>query len=435
MHHRQQCLTCVILPELKLKLPFTDYLISRAGGEKQLMEFVKALRDFAVKSNFMRFYKDHHETYKTFVDNAKKNFADADPVQLVENYFGTQKGSYTLILAPLTIGDYGLKVEDQSGNVDIYSIMGSIEIIKDIPQIGEPKVAQLYLWHEFSHSFANPSTHKFMDQFNLYSSLFNPIKEAMKKNAYGDWESCIDEHIVRAVTFRLLKKIFDEKSALKEMDSEVKKGFVYVPALFEKLEYYETNRDKFPTFEDFLPEIINIFKEFSEKELGEDFYETKIQVSGIINEILSDTESLVFVIPTNEKDPDVQKKLHEYIREISKKMSPESSIITDKEALELESISKNMVIYGTFEGNLWLKHYSKCFPFEIKKNKIIAGKKYKGSDLRFISSYRHPQNPQKFVVIYTAQKAEDIIGINDIDNITTQYVIAEGTDVIKADNY
>jgi hypothetical protein len=258
-------------PELKLKQPFTDYLIGRAGGEKKLMEFIEALRDFAEKSNFMQFFKDHQEIYQKIINNAKTNFAEADPVKLVEDYFGMQNRSYTLILAPLARGGYGPKVEDQSGNVDIYSILGPNKTIKDIPQFGgNPKNAQVVLWHEFSHSFVNPSTHKFMEQFDRYSSLFEPMKETMENMAYGQWEICINEHIVRTVTFRLAKKVFGEELVLNKIGSEAELGFVYVPALYEKLEDYETHRDKFPTFEDFYPEIIDLFKELSEKELDKE---------------------------------------------------------------------------------------------------------------------------------------------------------------------
>lgn len=36
-----------------------------------------------------------------------------------------------------------------------------------------------------------------------YRELYLPIAGIMKENAFGDWESCVNEHIIRAVTARL----------------------------------------------------------------------------------------------------------------------------------------------------------------------------------------------------------------------------------------
>jgi len=55
--------------------------------------------------------------------------------------------------------------------------------------------------------------------------------------------------------------------------------------------------------------------------------------------------------------------------------------------------------------------------------------------LLFITAWPDPQNPKRGVVIYTAQKAEDIIGINSVFHGPTDYVVAKGTDSLKAANY
>jgi hypothetical protein len=50
----------------------------------------------------------------------------------------------------------------------------------------------------------NPVTAKHIDEVNKYSKLYDPIADIMKSNAYPNWEICVNEHIVRAVTARLL---------------------------------------------------------------------------------------------------------------------------------------------------------------------------------------------------------------------------------------
>ena len=42
------------------------------------------------------------------------------------------------------------------------------------------------------------------------------------------------------------------------LQSLPKNGFVWFPQLVEKLDEYEQNRDKYPTLDDFMPEIVKL---------------------------------------------------------------------------------------------------------------------------------------------------------------------------------
>jgi hypothetical protein len=62
---------------------------------------------------------------------------------------------------------------------------------------------------------------------------------------------------------------------------------------------------------------------------------------------------------------------------------------------------------------------------------LQADKDYPGTDLRLIAGWVNPANPGKGMIIYTAQKAEDIPGINRIPHGMTQLVIARGQEILK----
>ena len=72
---------------------------------------------------------------------------------------------------------------------------------------------------------------------------------------YTDWETSLNEHIIRALTsrFSYLENNLSGKNALLK---EKEDGFIYIDKLFEKLEEYEDNRDKYPTIDSFYPELI-----------------------------------------------------------------------------------------------------------------------------------------------------------------------------------
>ncbi len=42
-------------------------------------------------------------------------------------------------------------------------------------------------------------------------------------------------------------------------------GFIYIAALAERLKEYEGQPDKYPTFADFYPRLIDVFKEIKER--------------------------------------------------------------------------------------------------------------------------------------------------------------------------
>jgi hypothetical protein len=92
-------------------------------------------------------------------------------------------------------------------------------------------------------------------------------------------------------------------------------------------------------------------------------------------------------------------------------------------------------MYGTTEGNLLLAKYIKGMPFTIEHNKVVADKVYEVENLRFITAWPNPHNVNRGFLIYTAQKAEDIPGINSIFHGPTDYVIAQDLKMLQSGDY
>ena len=72
------------------------------------------------------------------------------------------------------------------------------------------------------------------------------------------WNRITDENFVRAIEARLYKNVLNENLAFSDIiNPETKSGFTHVQTLYNKLESYETNREKYPTINEFIPELIN----------------------------------------------------------------------------------------------------------------------------------------------------------------------------------
>jgi hypothetical protein len=113
----------------------------------------------------------------------------------------------------------------------------------------------------------------------------------------------------------------------------------------------------------------------------------------------------------------------------------DNPLITDIEALNRDLSKNAVVIYGTTEGNLLLAKYIMELPVSIEQNKILADKIYEGKNLRFITAWPNPHNTKRGFLIYTAQRAEDIPGINSVFHGPTDYVIAEQLKILHSGDY
>lgn len=414
---------------------FTPYLLGRGGGENKMNLFFNSLQNFAVQSDFETFYNEQKDSYATMVNSVYDNLAEIDLVDNLESYYRMKKDEYNIILSPLLHGGgYGPQIEASDGTVKIYGIVGP----NDFDESGLPQFStefiQYLVWHEFSHSFVNPLTEQHLNEVNEYRGLYKPIAKKMKDMAYGSWDICVNEHIVRAVTTRLAYLNEGRAEGDDALRNEKAQGFAYIEALCEKLEDFENNRDMYSTFEDFYPELIQVFKELSKRKLGADFYD--IPFNGPINAAMTDKEKVVIIVSTHETEEAANKEIQKYAKIIRDQFFPGNKIYTDEEAL-MEDLSENAVFaYGTIEGNSWLSKYSSEFPFTVESDKIIAGTVYEGNNFKLISALPNPQNKNNALVLYTAQNPWDIVNINNVFHGPTDYTIIKGAEEIIADgNY
>jgi hypothetical protein len=83
----------------------------------------------------------------------------------------------------------------------------------------------------------------------------------MESQAYKTWEICVNEHVVRAVTIRLKHRTEGPPAARALLNLERMRGFAYIEPICRALETYERQREKYPDFIAFYPEILHTLKD------------------------------------------------------------------------------------------------------------------------------------------------------------------------------
>ncbi len=413
-------------PDLRIQSEIPKLTLSLSGGAKKLEQFFEELRSFARTADFAAFFEAHRDLYSKSIENARKQADSVDLIASLENYFGMKQHSYNIIIVPLQSGSFGPK----TGANDIYNICGPDSIAGDVPVISG---VRNICWHEFGHSFSNPIAEQYLPELRDYSALFDPIASRMNCGGYENLEGCVYEHVLRAVNVRLTAIYLGEENAKKAIQGHRSFGFVYVEALAEKLKQYETQRNKYPTFDDYFPQLVAVFDQLSKENLSDSFY--AVPFTGTIRSVVSDYKD-VFIVPSHENDKEAQDNILKYVENKRDKYHKGSLILTDEEALKQDLSNHSLMVFGTMTGNLWLDKHKDSLPFHIDTDKITVDETpVPGDHLRLITAWPNPQDSSKGMAIYTAQEATDILGSYDVPIWWADYVVAVDKNVIKSGNY
>jgi hypothetical protein len=124
------------------------------------------------------------------------------------------------------------------------------------------------IWHEFSHAFVNPLSEEYYPMLRPHADLFAPLAEQMASIGYTHWLDCANEHLIRAVTARLAHHHLGAEAGRRALREESARGFRYIHAIARRLEEYESQRDRYPTFAAFFPRLIAVFAELTPEALA-----------------------------------------------------------------------------------------------------------------------------------------------------------------------
>ena len=408
-------------PELEQRIKYSNYLSGRSGGGDNLEQYRKSMQQFAKMSNFEGFWNSKLPFYNQILDMTIADMSRKDLVKDLEEYYNETRESYNIVITPSFKGGKGAMLPGANGKDNIYSFVSTTSMKDGIPYINGNTLLY-YVWHEFGHSFVNPVTEKYTDRVASSNKLYEPIKKMMSGQHYGNWITCVNEHIIRAIHIRLAELHLGYQQAKALLDNEIRSQFIYIEPLIEKLKDFEKQRDKEKiTFTEFYPELLNVLDSLQTIEYWK---QVNLNFSGPINAV-SMEEKLVIIYPTQDLDTEALKMAQEQALLVFDRFAkPKGGIlIADTAALKTDLSEYGILAYGTIESNLFLKHYASTFPFRIEKQKIYADKEYTDKDVKFISCVPNPHNPQRGMTIYTALSNRGIQGINNVFHGNEDYIL------------
>ncbi|HXG37904.1 MAG TPA: DUF4932 domain-containing protein [Bacteroidota bacterium] len=253
-------------PELVQRIPFPKSAIERAGDRQAIDDWLQDVRDFAQSSQFMRFYNNRRPTYDAIVRSTEPQAEKA--LLALQNYSGMALSRCSLLLGLLLHdGGFATTLEDSEGVQNI-AIIGPTKPVEDTPVFGPSSRIAGLTWHEFSHTFVNALTEAHWDSLRQYESLYTPIAKQLTEQAYPDWQTAVNEHIIVAITVRLKAIHQEQEAAEHELKTQKEKGFIYAEDLANRLVEFENSRERYPMLAQFFPKLVAVFRDLAHNGQG-----------------------------------------------------------------------------------------------------------------------------------------------------------------------
>jgi len=250
--------------------------------------FLELLNDFYKETNFRNFFEQQKEIREIAEQNFK-HIIDKIDFKWFEQFFGeVPNENFNIIISLSNSGHYGASVEFPNKKREVFSIIS----IDETDSLGMPIFDDWIVGtiiHEFCHSFCNRLIDKYYNQLQKKAAEFFKLQRGqMEFFAYGLPKIMLYETLVRACVIKYGENHGEnDKKLIQQIRRQRNMGFMWIENLFLELKKYENNRDKYPTLDSFMPEIVKLHNSLNPKKMlkeqKNESSNTTIQVIGIKN--------------------------------------------------------------------------------------------------------------------------------------------------------
>jgi hypothetical protein len=250
------------LPDLALRMEYSDYVISRAGSREKLEQFRLALQRLAAESKFSAFLAQWQPKYDEWANTAAATFNRDEVVGWLCDFFRTDAAEFHFFLAPAMFpgGGYGVTTRSADGRTAAYQVIRDMSQGSDTEPtfgLGEGELNALAL-HEWGHSFVNPAVDTVRGRVHEVNRFYLPVASVMRQQAYSTTQTYLNEQILRAVTAIAVADTQTAAAAAAAIARDESRGFKMTSEISQYIrQEYLPNPDKYPTFAAFMPKLLD----------------------------------------------------------------------------------------------------------------------------------------------------------------------------------
>jgi len=156
---------------------------------------------------------------------------------------------------------YAARVIDTSGAEEIYAIPGVSAVdAKGLP-VFDAEFRNLMV-HELANVYVSRAAGKFANRMETPAKqLYAPVAEAMQRQSYGTWRLMVNQSLARAAAIEYIIEHDSPEAARAMVWRENAQSFFWMGNLVDLLETYRKDRGEYPTFESFMPRVVDFFND------------------------------------------------------------------------------------------------------------------------------------------------------------------------------
>jgi hypothetical protein len=223
-----------------------------------ISKYINLLNDFYKKTDFNLFFVGNKQIYENAKANFINNVISGIKFEWYEKFYGQNLAKQFHIIISISNGgsNYGPHTKTKDGKEELFSIIGSWRV----DSLGSPIYdgsVRSYVIHEFNHSFCNPLVAENLLKLLPKASEFNKLVfDKMRSMGYGEPYIYLNELMVRACVIKYGEYVQGKESEEFWIAQERNDGFLWMPELIKALSNYELNRERYPTLQSFMSEIV-----------------------------------------------------------------------------------------------------------------------------------------------------------------------------------
>lgn len=248
-------------------VPFNDKIPESRWGKEHAYTFSSLLKDFYKDTNSDKFFENNQAIYSLARDRFLSIYEKLD-LTWYKRFYGKQPNEKFIIVNGLGNGggNYGAAVMLPNGQKEVYAVMGAWNV--DENGMVEFPIDNYFptLLHEFNHSFVNEMLEKNYPLFKDSGEIiFEQVKKEMNSGAYESWQTMINEALVRAAVIKYMKDhSFPEEQIALERSEQLNRGFIWIDDLVNELENYDSQRNKYPNLESYIPRLAVSYRSYAD---------------------------------------------------------------------------------------------------------------------------------------------------------------------------
>lgn len=259
----------------KIKMVGKKENLDKRWNNVDLDDFITRLNQFYTDTRFHEFFERHQDFYQGVLNDYRTNVMRYFNQDWYSRFYGTEQGEIFRVIIGFINGgcNYGANRQIPGKSKEVFSICGYwIDPEKGSIYSAEnaKKWAASTLIHEFNHSFVNPIID---DEKNakllgdVPQRLFEQDENTMSEQAYTDGRIVFNESVVRAATvIYLMENDFSAEEIRADLTENITCGFRWMPELVTALRDYTSHRSKYPTLNDFYPQVAKVLKKYLDNE-------------------------------------------------------------------------------------------------------------------------------------------------------------------------